>query len=158
MEIAILPMFFGATLLVYWIRKKTYDVGFFMLLFITIFALFSLMFYQHPYFPNTIHYGKGVVTFTASIYLYICYFIWMYPVLKIKYNYTKISVNRTKVQYLFYFAITVSLVFSILVLPKAIKGFNVIDLSANKDEVIKHFHFNIPVFLLASCLICCAAF
>jgi|GEM_PF-4899540 hypothetical protein len=135
MEIALLPIFFFIALIVYSLRTRRFDLGFFALLLLTLFAICSTLFYFHPHFPETMHFGKP--SYEASIYLFGIYLIWLFPILRFgNENYSKIMVNEYKVLILSYFLIVVSLVFSILLIPEAIKGYNVKDLAEHKDLVM----------------------
>lgn len=143
MHIAILPILFGITLILYYKCKKSIDLGFYTLFILTLFSSMSLMFYLHPFFPFTIHagYRAGIgysESYYASLYLYTCYIVWLIPLLKLKQNYSEIIVNNKKVRELFIIFIVFSFVFSLLVLPKAFSGINASDLATHKNEIQQH--------------------
>ncbi len=72
------------TLLIYYVKSKSFNVGTLILLLYSFTAWASVLFYNHNLFRYSIHYSK--ITLLPFIYLYIVLMLFFYPFLKFKSN------------------------------------------------------------------------
>lgn len=125
--ILLLPLFFGITLFMYYTavyltNNKQNVLGLGLLAYIFIFAILANVFYYHPYFKDSIHYGTGHTYVSASIYFYIAYIILLFPFLKgncsgfaeVKYS--------SKLNHFILLVALSSIIESFLLIPDAIYG------------------------------------
>ncbi|WP_183308203.1 O-antigen polymerase [Dysgonomonas hofstadii] len=72
------------TLLIYYIRSKSFNVGVFLLLLYSVAAWSSVLYYNHKLFIYSYSYSS--ITVEPFIYLYVVLMLFLYPFLKFKTN------------------------------------------------------------------------
>lgn len=128
---------YGVTFLYYFIRVQDLNIGGILLGLYFISSIFSILFYHHPIFGNTIH--SSEVTIFPFIYLYIVLLLFFVPILRFQNNYsfTVSSPAHYKLKFFLWLIIIVSFVRVIYTLPNALTMlFSGADLAANKELIM----------------------
>ena len=123
------------TLLIYYIKNKSFNVGAFLLSLYAITAWASVLFYNHKWFVGSIH--DSQMTIEPFVYLYVVLMLFFYPFLKYNGNeITSIEVPNSAKFNLIVKTFTLLQIFVILILLPSVQNvINSTSLSDSRDLV-----------------------